>query len=274
MLSQPTGCNSNTLFPRGRIYMLAVERRNQILEKLQKEKSVVVSELSREFEVSEETIRRDLEKLSDYGKIIKSYGGAVLNDKPGIDLPFNMRQKENPQGKQIIAGLVAGNIKDGDHIILDASTTSVFIAKELRQKKHLTVITNSIENLIELSDTSDFNILSTGGVFNSGTMSLLGRRAAEGIRLYNADKVFISCKAFDIEKGVMDGNDDVSSIKQEMLKSASKVFLAVDSSKFSKVALSTICSLSDIDVVITDKKPSAQWLKAFRENNVECIYGE
>ncbi len=254
--------------------MLAAERRSRILEKLYEERSVVVSELSREFEVSEETIRRDLEKLSDDGQVVKSYGGAVLNDKMSIDLPFNVRQKENPGGKQKIAELVCKEIGDGDHILLDASTTSVFIARNLKQKKRMTIITNSIENLLELSEASDINVISTGGVFNPATMSLLGRRTAEVIRLYNVDKVFMSCKAIDTEKGIMDGNDDISSIKQEMIASASRVYLAVDSSKFSKLALSRICPLSSVDVLITDKKPSEEWMRAFKENNIECIYAE
>ena len=143
--------------------MLAAERRGLILEKLHEEKSVVVSELSREFEVSEETIRRDLEKLSEEGQVVKSYGGAVINENTSIDMPFNVRKKKNIAGKQAIADIIKGLIDDGDHIILDPSTTAVFIAKALKEKKHLTVITNSIEVMIELSDVSDWNIISSGG---------------------------------------------------------------------------------------------------------------
>ena len=135
--------------------MLALERRNIILEKLQEEKRVVVGELSAFFKVSEETIRRDLDKLEKEGIATKSYGGAVLNESNSIDMPFNVRKKENVVGKQKIAELIAAQIHDGDHIILDASTTAVFIAKALKEKSNLTVITNSIEIIIELSDVSD-----------------------------------------------------------------------------------------------------------------------
>ena len=136
--------------------MLAAERRNRILEKVHENKKVIVNELSKEFDVSEETIRRDLDKLEEDGHVIKSYGGAVLNEKSSIDLPFNIRWKSNPSGKQKIADLISDEITDGDHIILDASTTAVFIAKNIKQKRHLTVITNSIEILLELSDVSGF----------------------------------------------------------------------------------------------------------------------
>ena len=112
--------------------MLAAERRNRILEKLQEEKRVVVSELSQEYKVSEETIRRDLEKLEKEGLAIKSYGGATINENTSIDMPFNVRKKKNTTGKQRIAELIAEQVQNDDHIILDASTTAVFIAKALK----------------------------------------------------------------------------------------------------------------------------------------------
>ena len=122
----------------------------------------MVSELSQLYNVSEETIRRDLDKLDKDGLAIKSYGGAIINENTSIDLPFNVRKNRNVSGKQKIAEIIAGLIKDGDHIMLDASTTAVFIAKAIKNKQRLTVITNSIEIIIELSDVSDWNIISSG----------------------------------------------------------------------------------------------------------------
>ena len=252
--------------------MLAVERRKLILEKVHAEKKVIVSELSKEFDVSEETIRRDLDKLADEGHVIKSYGGAVINEIGSIDLPFNVRWKSNSVGKQKIADLVSREIKDGEHIFLDASTTAVFIAKNIKQKKHLTVITNSIENLLELSDVSGWDIISTGGLLKAGSMSLLGKRATESIERYNADKVFLSCKGVDILKGVTEGKDETAAIKQNMLDAAKKIYLTVDSSQFDKVAFSTICPLNRIDVVVTDKRPDAKWMEAFKKLDIQCIY--
>ena len=113
--------------------MLALERRNLILEKLQAEKRVVVSELSQLYSVSEETIRRDLDKLEKEGLATKSYGGAVINEDVGIDLPFNIRKNQNVQGKQKMAEIAASMVNDGDHIFLDASTTAVFVANRCYQ---------------------------------------------------------------------------------------------------------------------------------------------
>lgn len=254
--------------------MLAAERRNLILEKVHEEKKVIVNELSKQFDVSEETIRRDLEKLEEDGHVIKSYGGATINEKSSIDLPFNVRWKANPTGKQKIAELVSGEIEDGDHIFLDASTTSVFIAKNIKQKRRLTVITNSIENLLELSDMPGGDVISTGGRLKADSMSLFGQRTAETIASYNVDKLFFSCKGIDLAHGVTDGNDETAGMKQAMIAAAAKVYLAVDSTKFGKITFSKITDLKNIDVVVTDKKPDNKWLQMFSKYQIQCIYAQ
>ena len=176
--------------------MLAIERRNEILEKLQTDRRVVVSELSQIYEVSEETIRRDLDKLVNDGYAIKSYGGAVINENMNIDLPFNIRKNRNVIGKQRIAELVAKIVQDGDSIMLDASSTAVYIAKGLKDKKNLTLITNSMEIVIELLDMSDWRVLSTGGVSREGSFALVGTQTNRMLQSYHADKAIISCKAW------------------------------------------------------------------------------
>ena len=254
--------------------MLALERRNLILEKLQEEKRVVVSELSQQFGVSEENIRRDLEKMEKEGLATKSYGGAVLNENTSIDMPFNVRKKANVMGKQKIAELAAAQIHDGDHIILDASSTSVFIAKAIKDKSHLTVITNSIEIIIELSDGSDWNIICSGGCMQEGHLALVGARAMDCFGEFNADKAFFSCKGIDMEKGITDGNEMFSQVKQVMMYSARESILAVDSTKFDKIAFSKLCDIKSMSTILTDKKPDDKWLTFFEQNQIHCIYPE
>lgn len=254
--------------------MLALERRNLILEKLQEDKRVVVSELSRHFNVSEETIRRDLDRLDRDGLCVKSYGGAVINENSSIDMPFNVRKKRNVAGKKKIAELVAGLINDNEHIILDASTTAVFIAKAIKHKHNLTVITNSIEIMIELSDVSGWNVISSGGSLKEGYLALIGPKAIEGLSSYNVEKSILSCKGLDMDKGVTDGNEQFAQAKQTMMNSAGSSILAVDSSKFSEIAFSKICDIGNLDTIVTDVKPSEVWLKYFDRLGVECIYPE
>ena len=254
--------------------MLAAERRGLILEKLQDEKRVVVSELSELFEVSEETIRRDLDKLDKEGLASKSYGGAVLVENNNTDMPFNVRKKRNMQGKRIMAEIISKLIDDGDHIIVDPSTTAVSIVKALRDKKRLTIVTNSIEVLVELADASGWDVISTGGTLRENYLALVGPWALEGINSFNADKVILSCKGIDMEKGITDANEMFSQVKRAMLHSAKQKILAVDSTKFEQVAFSQICEVTDLDMVVTDIRPSDAWMEYFKDKGITCLYGE
>ncbi len=254
--------------------MLAIERRNEILEKLQTERRVVVSELSQLYDVSEETIRRDLEKLVVDGYAIKSYGGAVINENSNIDLPFNVRKNRNVIGKQKMAELIASRVKDGESMILDASSTAVYIAKALKEKNNLTVITNSIEIVMELLDAPGVTVISTGGVSREGSFALVGPQTDRMLKSYHVDKAVISCKGFDLDNGFMDSDELHANNKRTMLKAARERILAADVSKFEKSAFITVGTLSDITTVVTDEQPGEEWLKKFGEYNVECIYPE
>ena len=254
--------------------MLAIERRNAILEKLQAERRVVVSELSQIYKVSEETIRRDLEKLENDGFVIKSYGGAVINENANVDLPFNIRKKRNVISKQKIAEVISSRIKDGTSIMLDASSTAVYIAKALKERKNLTLITNSIEILIEMFDTPNVNVLSTGGAIREGSFALVGPQTDKMLKSYHVDVAIVSAKGFDLETGMTDTEELHANNKKTMLHAGREKVLAVDSSKFGKTAFTEIGTLEDISMVVTDAKPDEVWLQAFKEYGIECIYPE
>ena len=254
--------------------MLAIERRNAILEKLQAERRVVVSELSQIYKVSEETIRRDLEKLENDGFVIKSYGGAVINENANVDLPFNIRKKRNVISKQKIAEVISSRIKDGTSIMLDASSTAVYIAKALKERKNLTLITNSIEILIEMFDTPNVNVLSTGGAMREGSFALVGPQTDKMLKSYHVDVAIVSAKGFDLETGMTDTEELHANNKKTMLHAGREKVLAVDSSKFGKTAFTEIGTLEDISMVVTDAKPDEVWLQAFKEYGIECNYPE
>lgn len=252
--------------------MLAIERRNEILMKLQAERRVVVSELSQLYDVSEETIRRDLEKLVNEGVAIKSYGGAVINENANLEVPFNIRKNYNVIGKQKIAEQIADLVKDGESLMLDASSTAVYIAKALKDKKNLTVITNSIEIVVELMDMPEWKVLSTGGLSREGSFALVGPQTDKMLKSYHVDKTIISCKGFDLNSGMTDSDELHANNKITMLESAGMKILAVDKTKFDKTAFTAIGALEDITTVVTDKEPETRWLQAFEEAGIECIY--
>ncbi len=252
--------------------MLAIERRNQILAMLQKESRVVVGDLARIFQVTEETIRRDLEKLEKEGYAKKAYGGAIINESFNVDLPYTVRKKANVQSKQDIAELVEALIQDGDHIMMDSSSTAVYIAKHLKHKKNLTVITNSVEILLELSDVVGWKVLSTGGMVKEGSLSLVGYQAEKMIRSFHVDKTITSCKGIEIDKGMTDSNEMEAQVKKLMMDSANVKILAVDSSKFDRISFTRIEDLSELDVIATDIEPDQKWKQALSTMNIECCY--
>ena len=254
--------------------MLAIERRNQILSILREEKRVVVSEIAKKFDVSEETIRRDLDKLEKEGQVVKTYGGAVLNENTFSDLPFIIRKNKNVERKRKIAEIAARLISDGDTIILDASSTAVFIAKAIKEKKHITLITNSIEVLIELSDVEGWKILSTGGALRENSLALVGIQAEDMLSCFHVNKAIVSCKGIDPERGFSDSSDMHASIKRKMLDCASQRIVAVDASKFDSLSFTQISDFGGVDAVITDEKPDARWQQIFAANDVDCLYGE
>ena len=254
--------------------MLAIERRRERISRLTANGKVIVSELARDFGVTEETIRRDLDKLDRDGIASKTYGGAVARQSSAfsIDLPYNVRETVSVLEKQYIAGKIAEMINDGERIMLDSSSTALYVVKRLKEKKDLTIITNSVKILLELADKQDWTVLSTGGVLKKGALSLTGSSAEKMISSYHVNTVICSCKGVDTSLGVTDSNESDSQIKQAMLASAERRILALDADKFDKRSFVRICDPSMLDVIVTNTAPSEKWISFCADNGVEIVY--
>jgi DeoR/GlpR family transcriptional regulator of sugar metabolism len=251
--------------------MLAAERRKKIIELAHQEKKVLVSTLSRMFGVTEETIRRDLEKLEQEGIVSRTYGGAMLNRHTNEDLPFTTRNVLNTEIKRSIAIKALDLINDGDTLMVDPSSTSFEFMKMLSNKKNLTVITNSINILHDFS-SSEINIISTGGNLRPRSLSLVGPVAQATLERYNVDKAIISCKGIDLEKGITESNEPECELKRHMLRQCEKFILLADHTKFDKVAFTVLSELNRIDYLITDQLPSKKWSRRLHDLGIETIY--
>ena len=247
--------------------MLAIERKNEILSILQKEQRVLVAELSTRYQVTEETIRRDLEKLEKEGFVKKTYGGAVLNKNSTIDMPLKIREKTNRKEKQKIAQTVASLIEDGESIMLDSSSTSLMIAQELKKKKKLTVITNSVEVLIELSGCEGIKVL------RDSSLSLVGKMAQDVLEKYYVDKAILSCKGIDLAKGVTDSHEMEADVKNCMHNCARTTILAADTSKLEHVFFVKVMDLSEGDILVLDKTPKKEWVDCLEKRGIRLITG-
>lgn len=252
--------------------MLAIERKNEILTKLRMEQRVLVSELAAHYNVTEETIRRDLDKLEKEGYATKTYGGAIWGNSTKTDLSYTIRNKTNVEAKHAIAELVDTLIVDGDHIMLDDSSTALYIAKQIKDKKDLTVITNSVEIIVELSDVDGWNIMSTGGRLKPESLALIGSQCHQMIRNFHVDKTIMSCKGIDPNAGITDSSEYHSSTKQAMMQVSSQTIVAADYTKFDKISFIRIAGLSEIGTIVTNREPSRQWLQLFDQLHLRCLY--
>ncbi len=252
--------------------MASKERLDIINEMVITEKKVTVSKLSEKFNVTEETIRRDLEKLEARGTVVRTYGGAVLSiEKTNEGIPFYKRSSINVEIKQNIALKALDFIKNSTTMIADSSSTVMEVLKLIKDKNNITIITNSVEALHELNQ-SDLNIVSTGGLLEKGSMSLSGIVAKKAIKNYHVDIAFISCKGMDKNNGIMDSSDKEAEIKKEMIEQANNVILLVDHTKFDRISLVKLFDFNDINYIITDEEPGADWMKFLQNYNIKVIY--
>jgi DeoR/GlpR family transcriptional regulator of sugar metabolism len=254
--------------------MLAVERRQLIFGILEEKGSVTVVELSRRFDVSEETIRRDLTKMESGGLLQKTYGGAFLNAGMHLEVPVDMRAHTYIEGKNVIGDISSRLIHNGDTIFLDASTTAVHIAENIVNKKNIIVITNALKVAEALAKAPDIKVICTGGTLRPSSLTTVGRVAETAVGNYFADKAFICCDGVHRSHGVTDANEKEAEVRKQMIQQAESTILVVDATKFDKTSFVHMADFSEFDVLVTDREPSEEWKITLREADVELRWGE
>lgn len=253
--------------------MLAVERRRVIFEILHEKGSVTVVDLSRRFDVSEETIRRDLTKMESSGLLQKTYGGAFLNAGMHLEIPVDMRVHTYVEGKHVIGRLSAQLIHNGDTIFLDASTTAVHIAENILDKKNVIVITNALRVAEMLSRSPDIKVICTGGTLRPTTLTMVGKSAETAIGTYFADKAFICCDGVHRIHGITDANEKEAEVRKQMMKQAESSILVVDATKFDRTSFVHMADFGDFDALVTDRELSDEWQSALQDFDVEYRCG-
>ncbi len=252
--------------------MLAVERRARIEQLIMKNKSVLVLELAKQFDVTTETIRSDLEKLEKQGVLVRTYGGATLVETLEPDMEIHKRDTVNFEGKQSIGKCAADMIKEGETVFLDASTSSLHLARNIKDKKGITVITNAEKIVAELAECDNIRVICTGGMLHKKNMSYIGRIVEETIRAnYYANKVFFSCRGVTLNRGLMESTEAEAEIKKAMIESSESAIFLCDKQKLGRLGVPVISSLDRIDCIITDIKLDEEWNRALEEKDVRII---
>lgn len=253
--------------------MIVAQRRNKIKEKLFQQRSVKVSDLVKEFNVSEETIRRDLNQLEKEGLVQKNYGGAILvEDIEAVAVPpvqqrkFQYFEEKNAIGKQA-AELVAGQ----QIVILDSGSTTWCMARHLKQTSGLTVVTNGINIAEECSLNEDASIFLLGGKLIKQSMSVVGPQAEMELRKYNAHFVFLGTSGISPRKGFTSSDIYEAEIKRAMIAAGQRIVILADHSKFQRQALVSFGTLQDVDMVITSDLADRSAIREMEELGVQVI---
>ena len=256
---------------RSRGGLLSETRRRKILDWLQEEGSARVRELSDAFEVSEVTIRQDLERLESDGYITREYGGAFLNTIKTQVGSLSLQHSENMEKKRKIGALAASLINDGETLILDAGTTTTEIALRITDRHDLTVITNALNIALILGATPGFAVHMPGGQFKAPTLSLSGDKAVEYLRDVFAGKLFLATAGVAIDAGLTYPSFADLELKKAMIKAATHTYLVADSTKINRSSFTRLSTLEVVNTFITDDGIRDGEVRAFERLGIEVL---
>lgn len=250
--------------------MLVAERLQKIVLLVNERGSIRVTELSDLCGVTEETIRKDLDKLESEGKLMRSHGGAVSVQDTQQEAPYFLREITNVEEKKQIALAAVDFIQSGDRIILDASTSAWWIARYLPDQP-LTVLTNSIKVALELASKEKIQVISTGGILLPNSLSYAGPLTERSLDTYHVDKMFFSCKGLHLSKGISESNELEAIIKRKMIGLSDEVYLLADYSKFAIRSFIHVANWNAIDCLITDAKADQEMVYQLQEQGRKVI---
>lgn len=251
--------------------LLAEPRRRKILEWLQEEGSARVRDLSAAFEVSEATIRQDLERLEADGYISREHGGAFLKTLPRQVETLSLQHLENMDKKRKIGMRAASLVGDGETIILDAGSTTTEVAHGLLQRRELTVITNALNIALILGAVPGFAVHMPGGQFKAPTLSLSGDKSVEYFRDILSGKLFLATAGVSLEAGLTYPSFADLQLKQAMIKAAQHVYLVADSTKINRTSFTRLGTLDVIHSFITDDGIRDEDAREFERRGIELI---
>ena len=251
--------------------MAQKDRVFQILDLIRAKQKVSVSELSAKFGVTGETIRRDLERLEREGYVARTYGGAVLIQQPPGHVNYTERAVQNVEAKIEMGELTASILPSSGAIGCDAITTVLSMIPYIKDNPGITLLTNSIRILNDFM-YDKIRIISTGGNLRSRTQSLQGEAVNRSMEDYFLDVCVLSCRSLDLENGIYEGDEEEAYFKNTMVEHSRRVIIVADHTKFNKTSLIRTLPYEKVDVLVTDRKPSDEWINRLEGKNVRILY--
>lgn len=249
--------------------MTAYERRQSLLELLRAQPGLRVPEIAQVLEISEGTVRNDLNALEVEGYLTRVHGGAVLNNAiPLVSAAFGIRHQEHSKEKNCIGAGAAKLVNDGDSILLDASSTAFYLALNLKERSRLRVVTNGIEVARLLAQNPTNTVILIGGVVRQDGSSVTGLLSEQTIAELHIQKAFVSCSGFSVERGMTEVHLEEAQLKRKALESARQVFALVDSSKLGHEDLTIFARPAQITCLFTDAGISDEWKDRLKRVNI------
>ncbi|MBC2605214.1 DeoR/GlpR family DNA-binding transcription regulator [Pelagicoccus albus] len=243
--------------------MLAPERQQIILSLIEDRGTVRTVDLAAEFEVTDETIRRDLQALSETHQLKRIHGGAAsMTGRPRLQ-SFNERQNLRVDDKIAIAQAASDLIQPGQTYAFDSSTTAFALVSALPDQP-FRVVTNSFAVIEHVSRLQEVELVSTGGRYHRKTHTFVGGETIDTLRRHNVHTAFLSCIGYDLKRGASEGFEQQATFKTRLVEHAERVVLLVDSSKFNKRSEYFFASTSDISEIITDSGADPELVNEIR----------
>ena len=249
---------------------MKLDRRNQIIDMVNRQRTVKNSELMERFGISIETVRRDLEYLENQGYLRRVYGGAVVNLSLSSEPEYASRSQARSAEKLAIAAEAARLVQDQDSIYMGVGTTVQAMAQYLRNVQELTVFTNALRTAVDLSELPSCTVILSGGRVRPKELAVSGFPAEENLSRFNVDKAFIGIGGIT-EAGVTDFHMDEASIHRQLIKNARQAIVLADSEKLGTRAVVNVCSLEQVDMVITDSGAPKHLVKELELSGVRVI---
>jgi len=247
------------------------ERQKQILSLLSKQGRLSVTEIVEQFSISEATARRDLESLASQGKAQRVHGGVIAVEQAPPELPILQREGEQADEKSLIGKAAAELIADGETIFLGSGTTVLETAKNLRERKNLTVITNSLPVLNALAGIKEITVVSLGGQLRESELSFIGHITEIALAEVRVDKVIMGARGLSLEHGLTNDYLQETLTDRAILKIGREVILVADHSKVNRVSTALLAPLSSINTFVTDSKADKKFIQVLKKQNIKIV---
>ena len=258
---------------KGKEIAMRETRLEEMQEYIYANKTVAIESLCETFQVSRNTVHRDLDQLVKRGVIRKIYGGVVA-EQTSDTVPFEDRAIKNIEAKRRIAQRAVELLEPDDVIYVDTGSTASCFFHLLPKNYNLTIFTNNIELLCYCAQEEGFSVIFTGGKLSRKTCSVVGEDAVELLSRYNISKAFLSAAGVSPEHGFSNSTYGEYQVKRAAIAASRQVYMMLDSSKFGAVSMKTFCGFEDVDVLITDCHPADSYMKKVDENSIRLIVAE